>query len=227
MIYCDVRSEAYEFLVRAPVILHVNLIGINIDNLSTAVGHHLSPGVNADSLFKSGTDNRRLRSEKRNGLTHHVRTHECTVGVIMLEERNEGCGHGSHLVRSHVHIVNLLLCDNREVGLETALDSVVLDDTVIGHLHIGKGNELVLFLLGTHEFPSLVAEINLSVVDLAVWCLDESEIVNLGIYAEGRNKSDVRSLRRLDRTKSSVMRVVYVPDLESCPVPGETSRTEG
>ena len=147
--------------------------------------------------------------------------------IIVLEEWNEGCSHRSHLVRSHVHVIHFLLGHNREVRLETALDSVILDHTVIGHLDIGERNELVLFLLGAHEFPSLVAEVNLSVVHLAVWSLDESEIVNLGIDAERRNKSDVRSLRRLDRTKPSVMRIVHVPDLESGPVPGETSRTEG
>ena len=184
MIYCDVRSEADEFLVGRPFIFHVNLIGIHIYDLSAALGHDLCPGVNADSLLKTRTHDRGLRLEKRNGLAHHVRTHEGTVSVVVLEERNEGCCHGSHLVRCNVHVVNLLLGHDREVGLEAALDPVVLNGTVIIHLHIGEGYEFVLLFLCAHELPACIAEVHLSVVHLAVWSLDESEVVNLGIYAK-------------------------------------------
>ncbi len=62
---------------------------------------------------------------------------------------------------------------------------------------------------------------------MAVWGLYETEVVDLRVNAKRRDKSDVRSFRRLDRAEASVMGIVDVPDFEACPVPGKSSRTEG
>ena len=102
----------------------------------------------------------------------------------MLEERDEGCCHGSHLVRGHVHVVDLLAGDNREVGFQTALDAVGLDGSVVVHADVGEGHILLLFLLGAHVFPALVGKVDLPGVDLAVRSLDETELVDAGIDAE-------------------------------------------
>ena len=45
-------------------------------------------------------------------------------------------------------------------------------------------------------------------------------------YTHRDDKTDVRTLRRLDRAKTSVVRVVHVADLKSRPVTGKTARTE-
>ena len=59
-----------------------------------------------DSLDTS-TYNRLFRSQCRHSLTLHVRTHQCTVRVIMLQERNQGCSNRYNLTRTYVHIIYL------------------------------------------------------------------------------------------------------------------------
>ena len=184
MVNSDVRREAYEFLVLCAVILDVDFICVHIYDFTASFCHHLCPGVDADPLFKTGSHDRSLRLEKRNCLTHHVRSHQCTVSVIVLKERNEGCSHRSHLVRRNVHIVNLFFGDYREVSLETALDSVLFDGSVIIHLHIGKRNEFVFLFLCAHKLPAVIGKIYLSVLDLTVRGLDESQVINLRIDAK-------------------------------------------
>ncbi len=145
----------------------------------------------------------------------------------MLEERNQGCRHGSHLVRGDVHIVDLSLGDDREVGLKTALDAVFEDVAIVVHPHVGEGDELVLLLLRAHIVAAGGAEVHLAVLHVAVRGLDESEVVYACIYAQRRDKSDVRAFRRLDRAETAIMRIMHVTDFESRPVPAQTSRAEG
>ena len=70
------------------------------------------------------------------------------------------------------------------------------------------------------------AEVHLSVLDVTVGGLDESEAVDTCVDAEGGDKTDVRAFRRLDRTETAVMGVVHVSDLESGAVAAQTSRAE-
>ena len=71
------------------------------------------------------------------------------------------------------------------------------------------------------------AQVNLAFVNVAVGSLNEAEIVDTRIYAKAGDKADVRSFRTFDRAEAAVVRVVYVADLESCPVAGKTAGTKG
>ena len=103
----------------------------------------------------------------------------------MLEERNQGCGHGCDLVRSHIHKVHFILGHHREVCAEAALDPLVEDVALLVHLHIGEGYHLVLLFFSAHVEPALVAQVHLAVLHLAVRGLDEAEVADPCIYAEG------------------------------------------
>ena len=179
------RGEADEFLILAAVVPDADLVGVNIGDFAGAFGDDLGTGVDAGPLLKSGTHDRGLWPQKRNGLTHHVRTHQCTVGIVVLKERNAGSSHRSHLVRGYVHIIHLLLGNDREVGLKTALDAVFEYVAFLVHLHVCEGYELVLLLFCTHIVAAGIAEIDLAVLHIAVRGLNETEVVNACIYAKG------------------------------------------
>ena len=55
--------------------------------------------------------------------------------------------------------------------------------------------------------------------------LNEAVLVYLRIACEGVDKTDVRSLRSLDRTHTTVVGVVYISNLESCTLSGQTARS--
>ena len=219
--------EAHELLVLGAVVLDADLVGVDISHETGAVRDDLRAGVDADALLQAGAHDRGFRAQERNGLTHHVRTHQGAVRVVVLQERDQGRSHGSHLVRGDVHVVDLLLGDQREVGLQAALDAVAEELAVVGHLHVGEGDVLVLFLFRAHVVPAGVAQVHLTVVDLAVRGLDEAELVDAGIHAQGRDQTDVRAFRRLDRAQAAVVRVVHVADLEAGAVTGKTAGAEG
>ena len=87
------RGEAYEPLIFALVVLDTDLVGVDIGYFTGALRDHLGTRVDAGSFLKSGANDRGLRPQERNGLTHHVRAHQCTVGIVVLKERNAGSSH--------------------------------------------------------------------------------------------------------------------------------------
>ena len=101
------------------------------------------------------------------GLTLHVSAHEGTLGVVVLQERNEGGGDGDHLTRGDVHVVDHLdghVCGSTEGAVEvagTGDDGVGTNQVAVGvgdHELIGlgversvrRGDDVVLFLVSGH-----------------------------------------------------------------------------
>ena len=64
-------------------------------------------------------------------------------------------------------------------------------------------------------------------VYLTVGCLHESIFIDPRIGCQGVDQSDVRTFRRLDGAHSAVVRIMYVTDLESGSVTGQTAGTKG
>src|SRR5690606_24656150 len=56
---------------------------------TAAARHDADTGVTGDVALHAGTDQRLVRTQGRHSLTLHVRTHECAVGIVVLEERNQ------------------------------------------------------------------------------------------------------------------------------------------
>ena len=56
-----------------------------------------------------------------------------------------------------------------------------------------------------------------------IWSFDKSILVNSRIGRKRVDQTDVRTLRRLDRTHSSVMGIMYVTDLETGTVSGKAA----
>ena len=69
--------------------------------------------------------------------------------------------------------------------------------------------------------------IRITLIHLAVRCLYESVFVNSRIGSKGVDQTNVRTFRRLDRTHSSVVGIVYVTHLKSGTVSGKTTRSQG
>ena len=67
----------------------------------------------------------------------------------------------------------------------------------------------------------------IAVIDLAVRSLDKAILINPCICCKGVDQTDIRTFRRLDRTHSSIMRIMNVSNLESGAVSGQTARSQG
>src|SRR5437773_5004523 len=55
------------------------------------------------TLFRSGADKRGLGPQERHGLLLHVGAHEGPVGVVVLDEGDQGGGDRDDLLGRHVH----------------------------------------------------------------------------------------------------------------------------
>ena len=77
-------------------------------------------------------------------------------------------------------------------------------------------NEVRLLVLSTQINNMIVIKVHYAIFRLTIRGLDESEVVDLRIDTERRDKTDVRTFRRLDRTETAIVRIVYVTYLETC-----------
>ena len=63
-------------------------------------------------------------------------------------------------------------------------------------------------------------------VDLAVRRFHKAVLIDPRIACKRIDQADVRTLRGLNGTHSPIMRIVYIADLESCTVTGQTARPQ-
>ena len=59
-------------------------------------------------MLDARPDARGLGAEERHGLALHVRAHQGAVGVVVLEERDQGGGQRDELLRRDVDVVDLV-----------------------------------------------------------------------------------------------------------------------
>ena len=78
-----------EFLVLRAVIFNLDTSSINEHNLALTLSHNLSTRVTSNLRLDTGTNDRSVRTQQRNRLTHHVRSHQRTVSIIMFQERDQ------------------------------------------------------------------------------------------------------------------------------------------
>ena len=88
----ECRFEAYELLFLSPVVKYSYGSCVYIFNNTVTFGRNHCARVNANLAFDAGSYNRSFVVKQRYRLTHHVTTHQRTVGVVVLQERNQaGC----------------------------------------------------------------------------------------------------------------------------------------
>ena len=153
--------------------------------------------------------------KQRNCLAHHVTTHQRTVSIVVLQERNESGSNRCNLLRRYVHKVNLRRRHYGEVGVLAALNHFADKRTVVVQRSITLTDDMVFLLFSSKIKYMVIVEINNSVLNLAVRSLDESQLIDFSVNTKRRDKSDVRTFRALNRTKASVVCIVNVTHLET------------
>ncbi|CDC97772.1 uncharacterized protein BN576_00508 [Alistipes sp. CAG:268] len=222
------RIERGEDLVLGTLVLDLDLRGVGEDDLAVALGDDLDAAIRDHVLLDTRADDRGFGGHQGHGLAHHVRAHQRTVGVVVLEERDEARGDRGDLIRSHVHEVHLIGRHDGEVGTLTRLDAVGLQEVaLVVDRHVRLGDDLALLLFGRVVADVRVVHVDHPVLDLAVGGLDEAHRRNPRVDAQRRDQTDVRAFRRLDRAETSVVRIVHVADLESGAVARQTAGAEG
>ena len=147
--------------------------------------------------------------------------------VIVLEEWDKTRTDRSNLLWRYVHEVNLCRLYYREVCILTTLYHVAYESTVVVQRCVALTDDVVFLLLGSEVFYVCIVQVNYAVLNLTVRSLDKAEVVDLCVHTQRRDKTDVRSFRRLDRTETTVVCIVYVTHLETSALTRQAARTQG
>ena len=84
--------------------------------------------------------------EQRNRLALHVCAHESAVGVVVLKERDQRCGHRDELLGADVDVVHIGAVDQHKVPLTASVHQVFSDFALVVELDVGlRDGVLVLF----------------------------------------------------------------------------------
>ena len=203
--------------------------GVSGDLLDEAVlaREHADAGVLAGLVLDAGGDERRLRAQQRHGLALHVGTHQRTVRVVVIQERDHRRGDGDHLARGHVDVVDAAGLDALDVGADARGDAVVDEVAVLVERLLRLGDVAAVLLVGG-EVHDLVGDARTvaAAVDDAVRRLDEAVLVDARIGRQGADQADVRTFRRLNRADACVVGVVHVADLEGGAVAVQAARAQ-
>ncbi len=166
---------------------------------------------------------RGLGDHERDGLTLHVGAHQGTVGVVVLQERDQRRGDRDDLLGRDVHVL-----DVGRIG-EDRLTALAAEDRAhqlaLGvDVRVGLRDRLVLLLGGVEALhiggdpPALHPSIR---------GLDEAELVERRVAAERADQADVRALGGLDRAHAPVVGGVDVANLDGGALTREPTGAEG
>ncbi len=89
--------KCHKFFFFGTVIANADFAGVDILNHTGAFSGNLSARVADKLTFDTCTYDRSLAAQQGHCLSHHVRTHERAVGVVVLQEGDERCGYRGNL----------------------------------------------------------------------------------------------------------------------------------
>ena len=183
-------------------------------------------GVTRSLVFHTGTDDRRLSHQERNCLTLHVGAHQCAVRVVVFEERDHRGRNRYYLLRRNVHIVDFFSrhqCDFSMFasGRDLRVDKV----SVFGQRFVRLRDDHHFFFV-CRQIVDLVGDSVCFFIYHSVRCFDEAVLIDHAVSGQGTDQTDVRTFRRLDRTHSAVVGMVYVTHLEAGSFSRKTARSE-
>ena len=174
-------------------------------------------GVNSCLLFHTCTDDRRICQHKRYRLTLHVGTHQSTVGIIVLKERNHRCSNREDHTRRNVHKIHFGFFKFGCFFTITTGNIVIHKISVRINWFVGLCNRIVIFFISC-QINNLICYtriLRICFIQNTIWCLNKAVLINTCIRCQRVDQTDVRTFRCLDRTHSSVMGVMYVSYLET------------
>ena len=171
---------------------HHHVVGRDLLDHPGLLGQDHVPGVVRRPPLEPRADQRRLAAHERHRLLLHVGAHERPVGVVVLDEGDQGRRDRDDLLRRDVHVVHLAGGDEVDVAALAAHQHVVLAETAVGSERgVGLGDDMAVLLVGGQVVDRLGDP---AVVHPAVGGLDEAELVDARVGGEGADQADVRAL---------------------------------
>src|SRR4051812_18172799 len=142
----------------------------------------------------------------------------------MFKERNQGSTQTNDLVWRYVHVLHFAFIKNREVTCLAAYDFIFSKVSFIIKRRIRLCDFGEIFFFCTEE--SQLLHFHFTMTNLTVWCFDKAHLIDLRVNAKCRDQTNVWTFRSFNCTKTSVVRIVYVTNLEACSFTTQTAWPE-
>ncbi len=111
--------------------LDENVIRLCTLNNTCILSNNTDTRVNSCLWLHTGSNYRRLSCQKRYCLTLHVRSHQRTCRVIVLQEWNQGCSHREYHSWRHIHVIEHGLIVSLCLFSETTRYSICSEVSII------------------------------------------------------------------------------------------------
>ena len=217
------------FINTAFIIGDTDVVGFGPFHRSAVLCHYAHAGVDCRLHFHTGTYYRCFRGHKRNGLTLHVGTHQSAVGVVILQERNQGCSHREYHLGRHIHVID----PGTLIGLRfltvTSGNVLVQEMAFLIKRRICLRNMVIVLGVRSHiynvfRYPGIH---RIGFIHHTVRSLYETIFIDSRIACQRVDQADIGTFRRLDRAHSAIVGIMYVSYLKTCTVSGKTAGTKG
>ncbi len=225
----------------ALLVLDGHMLARDLDHGAGPLGQQDVAGVAGSPAFYARAHEGRLRAYQGDRLLLHVGAHEGPVGVVVLDEGDQGRRDGDDLLGGNVHQVDFrrgheIDLTGRAVGGAAGTDAhsgpwgpphqhaLVGEGPVGSQLGVGLGDD-VLLLLVRRQVGDLIGDG--AAHHSPVGRLDEAVLVDPPVGGQVADQPDVGTFGCLDRAHAPVVGAVHVPDLEPGPLPGQAARAHG
>src|SRR3990172_6518642 len=118
-----------------------------VHDAGTSANHHRSAITGSDILHARSHDGC-FGAEQRNRLPLHVGTHQRSVGIVVLQKRDERCCHRNQLFRRDVDTVHGLTRGENEVARLSAVHAIRHQPAVLIQLGVGLSDDVLVLLPG-------------------------------------------------------------------------------
>ena len=219
-VHADFTGDGFGIVYADHHTVRVNVV----DHAATGCLHG-GTRVHCHGALDAGTHQRLVRTQAGHGLTLHVCAHQCTVCIIVLEERHQrGCGRHD-LRRRHVDVLHAVRRDHTGFTLAAFTCGDQLVNQVAGFVHrrVGLRHHVLAFLDG-RQVVDLVGQ--LAVFNLAVRRLEEAVVVQLCVQCQRVDQTNVRTFRRFDRTHAAIVGRVHVTDFKARALARQAARAQ-
>ena len=221
VIYIDARLARHDLGVIDP---HHDPAGVNGIDLAAPIRDHRHARIDGHLSFHARAHQRLVGQERWHGLTLHVGTHERAVGVVMLQKRDQGGGHGDDLARRHIHIIDARGGRHGKFILMTAGYQRVQQPAVGVQRGAGLGDHIIA-LFDSGQVFDIVRDPALD--HFTIRRLQKAILIGPGVNGQRVNQADIGPLGRLDGTDAAIMGGMHIAHLKTGPLAGQAARPQG
>ena len=203
---------------------HHHAVCVHILHHAATTGNNGGCTVHRHGTFDTRTYQWLLGAQARHSLTLHVRAHQGTVRIVMLQKRNQRSGNGYHLTGRHVHVLHTVGSCQNSFAFFTAGNQFVFQFAgFFINFRVRLRNYITTFF-NCRQIIDFIG--HFAVYHAAVRRFQEAVIVGACINRQRVNQTNVRTFRRFNRANTTIVGRMHVAHFKARTFACQTARAQ-